>query len=97
MKVRVSCEDKYECQKLSSLIFVKDSNETYISKILNIIENEVVMELKDKSAHSVLLKDKYQVEVFVDFIQSVLEGLHKIISANTLGQAKIRFYLMNTK
>ncbi|MCH7757661.1 MAG: hypothetical protein IIA19_04185 [Thaumarchaeota archaeon] len=80
MKVKVICEDKYECQKLSSLISVKDSKETYITKILNIIENEVIVELKDKSAHSVLLKDKYQVEVFVDFIQSVLEKEHKIIS-----------------
>jgi hypothetical protein len=86
MKVKVSCEDKYECQKLASLILVKDSKETYITKILNIIENEVVMELKDKSAHSVLLKDKYQVEVFVDFIQSVLEGEHKIISNYTFEQ-----------
>jgi hypothetical protein len=86
MKVRVSCEDKYECQKLSSLIFIKDSNETYITKILNIIENEVVVELKDKSAHSVLLKDNEQVEVFVDFIQSVLEGEHKIISTNIFEQ-----------
>ena len=86
MKVRVSCEDKYECQKLSSLIFIKNSNETYITKILNIIENEVVVQLKDKSAHSVLLKDNEQVEVFVDFIQSVLEGEHKIISANSFEQ-----------
>lgn len=86
MKVRVSCEDKYECQKLSSLIFIKDSNETYITKILNIIENEVVVELKDKSAHSVLLKNNEQVEVFVDFIQSVLEGEHKIISTNIFEQ-----------
>lgn len=86
MKVRVSCENKYECQKLTSLIFIKDSNETYITKILNIIENEVVVELKDKSAHSVLFKDNEQVEVFVDFIQSVLEGEHKIISTNTFEQ-----------
>jgi len=86
MKVKVSCEDKYECQKLASLIFIKDSNETYITKILNIIENEVVVELKDKSAHSVLLKDNEQVEVFVDFIQSVLEGEHKIISTNIFEQ-----------
>jgi len=86
MKVKVSCADKYECQKLASLILVKDSKETYITKILNIIENEVVLELKDKSAHSVLLKDKYQVEVFVDFIQSVLEGEHKIISNYTFEQ-----------
>ncbi len=86
MKVRVSCEDKYECQKLASLIFIKDSNETYITKILNIVENEVVMELKDKSAHSVVLKDKYQVEIFADFIQSVLEKKHKIISTDIFEQ-----------
>lgn len=86
MKVRISCEDKYECQKLSSLIFIKDSNETYITKILNVIENEVVLELKDKSAHSVLLKDKNQVEVFVDFIQSVVEKEHKIISTQIFEQ-----------
>ena len=80
MKVRVDCEDKYECQKLASLIFIKESKETYITKILNIIENEVVVALKDKSAHSVLLKDKFQVEIFADFIQSVLEKEHRIIS-----------------
>ena len=86
MKVKVSCEDKYECKKLASLIFIKDSNETYITKILNIIENEVVLELKDKSAHSVLLKDKNQVEVFADFIQSVIEKEHKIISTDIFEQ-----------
>ncbi len=86
MKVKVSCEDKYECKKLASLIFIKDSNETYITKILNIIENEVVVELKDKSAHSVLLKDKNQVEVFADFIQSVVEKEHKIISTGIFEQ-----------
>ena len=46
----------------------------------------MVGELKDKSAHSVLLKDNEQVEVFVDFIQSVLEGEHKIISTNIFEQ-----------
>jgi hypothetical protein len=86
LKVKVSCEDKYECKKLASLIFIKDSNETYITKILNIIENEVVLELKDKSAHSVLLKDKNQVEVFADFIQSVVEKEHKIISTGIFEQ-----------
>lgn len=79
MKIKLRCEDKYESQKLASLIFIKDSKETYITKILNIIENEVVVELKDKSAHSVLLEDTTQVEIFADFIQSVVEKEHKII------------------
>lgn len=86
MKIKLACEDKYESQKLSSLIFIKDSNETYIKKILNIVDNEVVVELKDKSAHSVLLKDDYQVEKFADFIQSVIEKEHKITSTSVIDQ-----------
>ncbi len=50
MKIKINCEDKYEAQKLASLIFIKDSKETFVTRILNIIENEVVIELKDKSA-----------------------------------------------
>ena len=80
MKISLSCEDKYESQKLSSLIFIKESNETYITKILNVIDNEVIVEIKDKSAHSILLRDKVQVEIFADFIQSVVEKKHRIIS-----------------
>jgi len=86
MKIKLTCEDKYESQKLASLIFIKDSNETYIKKILNIVNNEVVVELKDKSAHSVLLKDDYQVEKFADFIQSVIEKEHKITSTRIIEQ-----------
>ena len=86
MKIRVSCEDKYEAQKLSSLIFIKDVNETFITSILNIIDNELVVALKDKSAHSILLKDKKQVEIFADFIQSVIDKEHKIVSTVILEQ-----------
>ena len=77
-KITVYCKDKYEAQKLASLIFVKESMETYITEILNVIENEIVLSVKDKSAHSVILKDDNQVVDFVDFIQSVVEKKHKI-------------------
>ena len=80
MKIRVSCEDKYEAQKLASLIFIKEAKETFITSILNVIENELVVSLKDKSAHSILLKDENHVEIFADFIQSVIDKEHKIIS-----------------
>ena len=78
MKIRVSCQDKYEAQKLASLIFIKDSQETFITKIINVFDNELVVSLKDKSAHSITLKDTRHVEVFADFIQSVVEKKHKI-------------------
>ena len=77
-QITIFCQDKYESQKLAGLIFVKESMETCITEILNVIENEIVLSVKDKSAHSVILKDNNQVVNFVDFIQSVVEKKHKI-------------------
>jgi len=46
---------------------------------LNVVENEVVLSIKDKSAHSVVLEDNDQVLLFTDFIQSVIEKKQKIV------------------
>ena len=79
MKISIVCDDEYEAKKLASLIFIKDGKETYITAILNVIENELVISLKDKSAHSIVLKDKANVEKFADFIQSVIDKEHKLV------------------
>jgi hypothetical protein len=78
MKKSVICADNYEAQKLASLIYIKDGNELFINEILEIIENEMVISLKDKSAHSVLFQDKTQAEIFADFIQSVIDEVNRI-------------------
>ena len=83
----IICQDKYEAQKLASLIFVNDTKETYVTEILNVIKNEVVLSIKDKAAHSVILVDSDQVLVFTDFIQSVLENRQKIIHTETVGSS----------
>ena len=76
--VTIHCRDKYEAQKLDSLIFVNETKETYIAEILNVVENEIILSIKDKSAHSVILNDNNQALLFTDFIQSVIEKKHKI-------------------
>ena len=78
MKKKIVCEDKYEAQKLASLIYVKQDKDAFFTGILEVIENEVIISAKDKSAHSILLKDKFEVESFADFIQSVVEKKHRI-------------------
>ena len=83
-QITIFCQDKYESQKLAGLIFVKESMETCITEILNVIENEIVLSVKDKSAHSVILKDNNQVVNFVDFIQSVVEKKHKITNTQII-------------
>ena len=77
--VTIHCRDKYEAQKLANLIFVNETKETYVTEILNVIENEIILSIKDKSAHSVVLKDNDQVLLFTDFIQSVIEKNQKIV------------------
>ena len=84
MKVSIACDDEYEAKKFASLIFIKNGKETYITSILNIIENELVISLKDKSAHSIVLKDKKNVEKFADFIQSVIDKEHNLVSTKIL-------------
>ena len=84
MKISIICDDEYEAQKLMSLIFIKEDKETYVTGILNIIKNEMVISLKDKSAHSVLLKDEENVEKFADFIQSVIDKEHNLVSTKMI-------------
>ena len=78
MKKKIICEDEYEAQKLASLIYVKEDKDSFITGILEAIENEVIVSAKDKSAYSILLKDKFEVESFADFIQSVVEKKHRM-------------------
>jgi len=84
MKKRIICEDKYEAQKLSSLIYVKDNKETFVTGILEIIDNEIIVSLKDKSAHSILLKNRLEAESFADFIQSVVEQTSRITNTEVI-------------
>ena len=83
----IICQDKYEAQKLANLIFVNDTKETYVTEILNVVENEIVLSIKDKSAHSVILMDNDQVLLFTDFIQSVIEKRQTIIQTETVGNS----------
>ena len=83
-QVIIFCRDKYEAQKLASLIFIDKTKETYVTKILNVIENEIVLLVEDKSAHSIILKDNDQSLLFTDFIQSVIEKKHKIMNTKTI-------------
>ena len=82
-KVQIVTEDKYEAQKLASLIFVKEGHETFITEIIDVFETEIVIAIKDKSVHSIVLKDKEQVAKFTDFMQSIIEKKSNIIDTST--------------
>ena len=67
-----------------TILYDKDEKEIFINGILDIIENEIVISLKDKSAHSVLLQDRVQADIFADFIQSVIDNVNTITDTKVI-------------
>jgi hypothetical protein len=57
MILKFNCEDKYEAEKLSSIFTLQKDGSLYVIEIVKVIENEVIVKLKDGSYHSILFKD----------------------------------------
>ena len=77
--VKFECEDQYEAPKLSGLATVQQDNSTYIQGVSTVIDNEVVIFAKDKSSHSILLKDNETALRLSNFIEEI-RSKKKIIS-----------------
>ena len=71
---KFECDDTYEAEKLSSLTAVQEDNSTYIHNIADVIENEIIIILKDKSCHSILMKDSSNAKKLKEFLSQILQG-----------------------
>jgi hypothetical protein len=83
--LRFECDDRYEAEKLASLMSVQKDNTVWVSSIQAAIGNEIVIQLKDKSSHAVLLKDEETVIRLKSFITDVINGKIKVHSSDYLG------------
>ena len=80
--IRLRCADRYEAQKLASMILVKQ--QTYLESIVNVIGDELIITLHDHSAHSIVMYDKKQAEILAAYLQSVLDQIHRIVRAQAV-------------
>jgi hypothetical protein len=71
---KFECDDIYEAEKLSSLTAVQEDNSTYIHNIADVIENEIIIILKDKSCHSILMKDNRNAMKLKELLSQILQG-----------------------
>ena len=83
--VEFECEDRYEAEKLASLMSVQKDNAVWVSRVEAVIGNEIVIQLKDRSSHAVLLKDEQTVMRLKSFLTDLLGGQIKIQSSIYLG------------
>ena len=83
--VEFECEDRYEAEKLASLMSVQKDNTVWVLRVEAVIGNEIVIQLKDRSSHAVLLKDEQTVMRLKSFLTDLLGGQIKIQSSIYLG------------
>jgi hypothetical protein len=75
MKImKFECDDRYEAEKLAGLVSVQKDDAIYIDGVAAVIGNEIVIKLKDKSSHAVMLKDKENVGRLKALLIDVMGG-----------------------
>lgn len=75
MKIEtIECEDNYEAEKLAGLLAVQKDNSIYVFRIAGTIKNEIIVMLKDKSSHSVTLKDEKNLWRLKSLVEEVIAG-----------------------
>ena len=79
---KFECEDKYEAEKLAGFLAQQKDNGTFLQGIAAMVQNEVVIILKDKSSHSVTMKDRSTAIRLKSFIEDVLVQKKRISGSN---------------
>ena len=83
--LKFQCDDCYEAEKLASLMSVQKDNTVWVSGVEAVVGNEIVIQLKDRSSHAVLLKDEQTVVRLKLFMTDLMKGKIKILSSESLG------------
>lgn len=91
--LKFACDDRYEAEKLAGLMSVQKDGTLYVDGVAAIIGNEIVIKLKDKSSHAVIMKDKENVKVLDALLREVACGKTTIVSSNfegSVAEIKVR-------
>jgi hypothetical protein len=84
---RFECLDSYETEKLGSMLLPDKDSVHFVIEVIKIVDNEIVLLLKDKSCHAVLMKDNINAVKLREFIRELILG--PVIVIRTFGQENI--------
>lgn len=80
----IICSDKYEKEKLMSLFSFHKDNSIFVMDVENVIDNEIIVRLKDKSSHSITLKDKDNANSLFLLIKEIKNGKRRFVKVEYL-------------
>ena len=84
---RFECLDSYETEKLGSMLLPDKDSVHFVIEVIKIVDNEIVLMLKDKSCHAVLMKDNINAVKLREFVRELIFG--PVIVIRTFGQENI--------
>ena len=80
----IFCFDKYEKEKLTSLFSIQKDDSIFVMDVENLIDNEIIIKLKDKSCHSITLKNKDNAKSLFILIKEIKDGKRRFVSLENL-------------
>jgi len=83
--IKFECDDRYEAEKLASLVSIQKDDTVYVDDVAAVVGNEIVIKLKDRSSHAIQLKDEENVDRLKSLLLAVVEGKIRILSSDFSG------------
>jgi hypothetical protein len=86
------CEDSYEAEKLTGLLAVQKDKSIYVSRVVGTVKNEIIIMLKDKSSHSITLKDEKNAWRLKSLVEDIVRGgktISECVCENRSSQVRI--------
>lgn len=80
----ILCFDNYEKEKLTSLFSIQKDDSIFVMDVENLIDNEIIIKLKDKSCHSITLKNKDNANSLFILIKEIKDGKRRFVSLENL-------------
>lgn len=84
---RFECLDSYEAEKLGSMLVPDKDSVHFVIEVIKIVDNEVVLMLKDKSCHAVLMKDNIDAVKLREFVRELILG--PMVVLETFGEENL--------
>lgn len=84
---KFECLDSYETEKLGSMLLPDKDSVHFVIEVIKIVDNEIVLMLKDKSCHAVLMKDNINAVKLKEFVRELIFGA--MVVNKTFGQENI--------
>ena len=80
---KFECDDKYEAEKLAGFLAIQEDNSIFLHGLANIVQNEVVIILKDRSSHSIMMKDRDTALRLKSLLEEILLQKKRILGSNS--------------